>query len=30
MPILRTLIRPVAIRILAFNERRKSGVVWNP
>ena len=30
MPILRSLIRPVAIRILAFNERRKSGVVWNP
>jgi cytochrome P450 len=30
MPILRSLIRPVALRILSFNERRKTGVVWNP
>lgn len=30
MPALQRLIRPLAIRVLAFKERRKSGVVWNP
>ena len=27
---LQTYLRPLAIRVLAFKERRKTGVVWNP
>lgn len=30
MPTLQSLIRPLALRVLSFKERRKSGVVWNP
>lgn len=30
LPTLRRLIRPLAVRVLAFKERRKSGVAWNP
>ena len=30
MPTLQSLIRPLAIRVLVFKERRKSGVAWNP
>jgi len=30
MSALQRMIRPLAIRVLAFNERRKTGVVWNP
>lgn len=30
MPTLQNLLRPLAIRVLTFKERRRSGVAWNP
>ena len=30
LPTLRAVVRPLAVRVLMFNERRKRGVAWNP